>query len=96
VKTSELMNWFSRIINCKKMIEVFKTNVEDEDHAGLIVTEIQKAFPSYLANFDLEDCDRILRIASKRQVDAEALITLLAALGYHAEVLPDEVPSFAI
>ena len=78
------------------MVEVFRTNVEDEDHAGLIVTEIQKTFPTYFANFDLEDCDRILRIKTNVKVDTEALINLLSTLGYDAEVLPDEVPSLAI
>lgn len=78
------------------MVEVFKTNVEDKGHATLLVGEIQNAFPTYLVNFDLEDCDRILRVRANRQVDAEAVIALLGTLGYQAEVLPDEVPSFAI
>jgi hypothetical protein len=78
------------------MVEVFRTNVEDEDHAALLIVEIQKAFPAYFANFDLEDCDRILRVRTYRQVDAEAIIRLLGTLGYQAEILPDEVPSFVI
>jgi len=78
------------------MVEVFKTNVQDEDHALLLVAEIQKSFPGYIVNFDLEDCDRILRVKSSARIDADSIIKLLHELGYHAGILPDEVPTFAL
>jgi len=78
------------------MVEVFKTNVEDYDHASLLVEEIQRSFNGYLANFDLEDCDRILRVRGEGIVEAQPVISLLNQLGYDAQVLPDEVPSFTI
>ena len=70
-------------------IEIFKTNVEDNAEAGRIVKTIQQVHKSYKANFDLQDCDRILRIVSLNgPVLAEELIDLLKKIGYKAEILP--------
>ena len=46
------------------MIEVFKTNVDDRVQANLLVDQIHQTYSDYKANFDLEDCDKILRVAS--------------------------------
>jgi len=76
------------------MIEVFKTNVSDLRHAHMLVEQIHKTFGDYKANFDLEDCDRILRIkSSSGQVQPALLVNLLRDYGFHAEVLADELPS---
>lgn len=75
------------------MIEVFKTDVDCPAHAGVLVDIIQDLFPHYRANFDLQDCDRILRVVSTAgPVEAERLVQLVHAYGYSAEPLPDEVP----
>ena len=74
------------------MIEVFKTNVTHQDHALVLVREIQKIFRGYQANFDLDDCDRILRIKSPESaINAKSIIAMLQRFGVDAEVLPDEV-----
>lgn len=71
------------------MIEVFKTNVEDRDHANMLVDQIHKSFEDHNANFDLEDCDRILRVkCATGSVQSSLLINLLAGHGFSAEVLP--------
>ncbi|RYE25575.1 MAG: hypothetical protein EOP51_03645 [Sphingobacteriales bacterium] len=44
------------------MVEVFKTNVQEQVHAADLVTLFHRRFPGNRINFDLEDCDRILRI----------------------------------
>ncbi|HEY3403158.1 MAG TPA: hypothetical protein VGK59_07215 [Ohtaekwangia sp.] len=80
------------------MIEVFKTNVATWHAADILLSEIRKRFPLYEATFDLDDCDRILRIkCAAREVHAVHLIDLLKDSGYHAEILedilPDGVPS---
>lgn len=72
------------------MIEVFKTNVEDRDHADLLLNEIARVFKGYRGNFDLDDCDRILRITCAEPINATALIQYMATRGYCAEVLPDQ------
>lgn len=47
------------------MVEVFKTNVTSERKARQVLHLINRKFPSYKVNFDLEDCDNILRIENK-------------------------------
>jgi hypothetical protein len=73
------------------MVEVFKTNVKEDHHAKLLVHHIHQNFVEYKANFDLDDCDKILRVkSSKGQVESMVLIDLLKELGFDAEVLLDE------
>lgn len=74
------------------MVEVFKTDVRDADQARLLVEVIQKNFDGYRANFDLEDCDRILRVAvSQGAVQVFPLVNFIKEFGYQAEVLADVV-----
>lgn len=75
------------------MIEVFKTDVDCPAHAGVLVDIIQDLFPHYRANFDLQDCDHILRVVSTAgPIEAERLVHLVGTYGYCAEPLPDEEP----
>ena len=72
------------------MVEVFKTNVACTDHANRLIDQIHDTWREYVANFDLEDCDRILRVKCLTSpVDASLLIDLLRDAGFKAEVLPD-------
>ena len=74
------------------MIEVFRTNLEDREHAIVLIDQIHEKFPYYRANFDLDDCDRILRIESKTgDIDPSNLIQLLNDYGYEAEILEDAI-----
>ena len=71
-------------------IEVFKTTVNNGIQAGRIIEAIHRDHDTYRANFDLQDCDRILRIVSfNGPVQASSLIELVRSLGFDAEVLPD-------
>ena len=75
------------------MIEVFKTNVENPGHASMLLEHIHTSCVDYTANFDLEDCDKILRVKSKTgTIQPLFLIDLLKNFGFTAEVLPDELP----
>lgn len=72
------------------MIEVFKTNVQNQQEANRLIDEIHQAFIGYTANFDLEDCDRILRVQCETGlVQPFLLIRLLKDFGFQAEVLAD-------
>jgi hypothetical protein len=74
------------------MIEVFKTSVTSKRQAEILVVALQKIFPEYTANFDLDGCDRILRVASRGgTVLAEDVIYFLKGFDFHAEVLADDV-----
>lgn len=44
------------------MVEVFKTNVYEGCHAEKITELLYRHFPECKINFDLDDCDKILRI----------------------------------
>ena len=73
------------------MVEVFKTNVTDKDQANMLVDLIHKAFRECKANFDLEDCDKILRVKCEGgSVQSSLLIKLLKTFEFDAEVLPDD------
>jgi hypothetical protein len=73
------------------MVEVFKTNVKDQRQAFSMVLQLIEKFSSYHANFDLEDCDRILRIECKTEtINSSAVISVLKQSGFYAEVLEDE------
>jgi mevalonate kinase len=81
----------SRQVEQEKMtIEVFKTNVEDKEEADKIIEAIHQSFEDHKANFDLQDCDKILRVVSANEyLQATSVIQLVKTLGYHAEILPD-------
>jgi len=73
------------------MIEVLKTDVRDPEDANKLILEIDSSFPGCTANFDLTDCDRILRIKHPPTVDPVLFIELLGRFGYQAEVLSDKL-----
>ena len=75
------------------MIEVFKTDVRCLDTAVQVLDRIHRRFDQYQANFDLDDCDRILRIKTPGTIAVYEVIDLLLMLGVCAEILPDEVPT---
>jgi hypothetical protein len=73
------------------MIEVFKTDVKHRHQANMLLDQIHSAFADYKANFDLDDCDNILRVKSNEpSIQSECLINILKDFGFHAEVLPDD------
>ncbi len=76
------------------MIEVFRTNVEDRTIAVDIIEMIHAVGMGYRANFDLGDCDRILRVAAASLVDNETVIRIVQSFGYEACPLED-VPAFS-
>lgn len=72
------------------MVEVFRTNISDPMHAQVALGQIHSRFSNYCANFDLEDCDKILRIeCTNEHVEAAKVIDLIWSLGHEAEILPD-------
>ena len=72
------------------MVEVFKTNVNDEVTAERMIEIISLQFPEVFINFDLDDYDRILRIESTKDVlPVGDVITLMNTKGYECEVLED-------
>lgn len=78
------------------MVEVFKTNVTHCDDAKSIIDQIHQNFSEYQANFDLEDCDLILRIKCPDGVVCPiSIIKLLQQNGFEGSVLPDDFQPLA-
>ena len=68
------------------MVEVFKTNVRSIRQAKFIVEKLSEVFPEHKINFDLTDCDRILRVQGDNILERK-IITIVTSLNYHCEVL---------
>lgn len=68
------------------MIEVFKTNVETATDANNIITLLLQNFPGSKINFDLQDCDKILRVEGK-EFSSDKIMVLLKENGFHCAIL---------
>ena len=68
------------------MIEVFKTNVQEFSDARHLVTLLQTHFPDSKVNFDLDDCDKVLRVEAP-QVITETIMTLVTQKGFLCTML---------
>lgn len=72
------------------MVEVYSTNVDNHKQADFLLHQLGIRFPAYESNFDLEDCDNILRVESVLDmIEVFQVIALLNDLGFIAQVLPD-------
>jgi hypothetical protein len=79
------------------VVEVFKTNVSDNLSARRLLAALHADHQLYVANFDLEDRDCVLRVKCIiGDVDASCVIALLNDHGFTAEILPDEIPLLSV
>ena len=62
-------------------IEVFKTNVKTKKNADLVIDLIKSILPVGKINFDLEDCDKILRVEAK-EIQVQPILNLLLDSGF--------------
>jgi len=63
------------------MIEVFKTNVMQAQQAKKIIDLLLCYFPDCKINFDLEDCDKILRVEGCNFFSVD-IINFLKSIGF--------------
>lgn len=63
------------------MIYVFKTSVETKKAVEIITAQLNEFIPNSEWNFDLEDCDNILRVVSN-EVTAQQIIDFINELEY--------------
>ena len=69
-------------------VEVFRTNLETPAAAQTLAIAIGAHFPTYYITFDLEDCDRILRIkATDGPVDLEQLLKIFQPFSFDIQRL---------
>lgn len=70
------------------MIEVFKTNIQTIDDSKLVLGVLSYRFPELNINFDLDDCDNILRVEGKH-LNIDQILRLVNKIGFQCEMLPD-------
>jgi hypothetical protein len=72
-------------------VEVFQTNVRSPQLATTIIQALQNRFIGLKATFDLEDCDRVLRVQSPYGEPAlwARVVALVRGFGVQIEVLPE-------
>ena len=68
------------------MIEVFKTNVHKAGEARRLVALLLNHFPGNKINFDLDDCDKVLRVEGRNFV-TEQVMNLMQQSGFQCAVL---------
>lgn len=68
------------------MIYVFKTSVRTKAQAKMLGPYLNKTVPGDQWNFDLQDCDRILRIDSEEDV-VPRILNLLRMHEFYCEEL---------
>lgn len=68
------------------IIEVFKTNIQEWEVAYKVSLELEKRFPNTKINFDLDDCDKILRVEGSG-FNIQAIVQAAKTLGFFCEPL---------
>ena len=68
------------------MIEVFKTNVHRATEAHRLVSLLLNHFPGSKINFDLDDCDKVLRVEGRNFI-TEKVMHLVQENGFSCAVL---------
>jgi hypothetical protein len=68
------------------MVEIFKTNVFDILHAEQIIALLNHHFPSFMINFDLHDCDKILRVKGD-SIPVDEIVALVSTKGFQCSLL---------
>ena len=68
------------------MVEVFKTNVQYVEQSVRLISKLQQQFQELKICFDLEDCDKILRVEGV-PILVDSIIFLLHTEGYQCEIL---------
>jgi hypothetical protein len=68
------------------MVEVFKTNVQKKTQSKMLLSILSEAFPSFKINFDLSDCDKVLRVEGDN-MEALPIIILVKEYGFTCEIL---------
>jgi hypothetical protein len=67
-------------------IEIFKTKLTRQKDAHIILDAFERKFPFSKFNFDLEDCDRILRLERSQKIN-DLVFELMKRLGFDCKVI---------
>lgn len=67
-----------------QQVEIFKTNINNKRNALHALQNLSLALPEYDFNFDLDDCDKVLRVAG-HSIDIGTVLNSMKRLGYQCE-----------
>jgi len=68
------------------MVEVFKTNVQKKAQSKMLLSVLSETFPSFKINFDLSDCDKVLRVEGD-DIKAFRIMIVVKEYGFNCEML---------
>jgi len=68
------------------MVEVFKTDVQKKTQSKMLLSILSEAFPLFKINFDLSDCDKVLRVEGNN-LEARRIMILVKQNGFKCEIL---------
>lgn len=68
------------------MIEIFKTNLINAKQCNDVKATLKQVLPNARIVFDLEDCDRILKI-DVQHLNAGVIKQIIRSQGYEIEIL---------
>jgi hypothetical protein len=68
------------------MVEVFKTNVQRKAQSKQLLCALSDTFSSFKINFDLSDCDKVLRVEGEN-MEALRIMVLVKEHGFACEML---------
>ncbi len=80
------VGYLSKVNTSSTVVEVFKTNVRNKRTAKMIILDLAQLVPNAKINFDLDDCDRILRIECHHLIVGD-VIEIVKLKGFSCEVL---------
>lgn len=71
------------------MVEIFRTDVRQQNIADQVVRQLTLDFPGFMINFDLDDYEKILRVASNASgtIEPECIIRSVRAMGITIEYI---------
>lgn len=67
-------------------IEIYKTDIRTKEEANFITALLQFVISDCIMNFDLEDCDHILRIETNRDIK-EMVYRVFNKQGFYCQQL---------
>ena len=68
------------------MVEIFKTNVQKKTQSKMLLSILSETFPSFKINFDLSDCDKVLRVEGSA-IKTLRIMHLVKENGFNCEPL---------
>lgn len=68
------------------MVEIFKTNVYRKTDAKQIVSILKSLYADLEINFDLKDCDKILRVKGE-SINTKKIKSIVTDLSFEIEIL---------